>query len=168
MTYVWMQEPVLAVIEEAKHYVGEEEKPKLSNRSTRIDYWLTETGVGLGLPWCAAFVSAVGRQALGRAWPVPRSASVQAIFDWAKVQVGVVQDKPQAGDLFVLYFNSLKRYAHIGLVVETDGGTKFKAVEGNTNSDGSRDGYGVFIRERKVNAETKFIRWANKLNIKNG
>jgi hypothetical protein len=166
-TFAVIPDPINAVIAEAKLYLGEEEKPKLSNRSPRIDYWLLETGVGFGLPWCSAYVSAVGRQALGRAWPVPRTASVQAMVDWAKtlVSAGVWQEKPESGDLFVLYFDSLKRYAHVGLVI-TVSGEKFIAIEGNTNTDGSRDGYGVYIRERKMLPTTRFIRWKNMLMTK--
>ena len=153
--------PVSEFLKEALKYLGEKESPHLSNRSTRIDYWLLETGVGLGLPWCAAYVTGVGRQALGHAWPVPFSASVQILVDWAKKKE-CFYDAPVKGDLFVIYFPNLSRYGHIGIVTEVIDGA-IKTIEGNTNPGGSRDGWGVFERTRKLSDGIKYIRWMDLL-----
>mgnify|MGYP001167292155 FL=1 len=168
MNYGLILDPIEEVIKQAKKYLGEQEVPKLSNRSLKIDYWLVEAGVPVGNPWCAAFITMMGRQALGTAWPVTNTASVQRMVDWAKtlIAAGVWVDTPQKGDLFVLYFDSLSRYGHVGLVTEVLNNGSFKTIEGNTNSDGSRDGYGVFEREHKQNAKTKYIRWIQTLPSK--
>ena len=151
--------PIGALLKEALKYLGEKETPHLSNRSIRIDYWLTETGVGVGLPWCAAYVTGVGRQALGHAWPVIFSASVQSMVDWA-IKKEILKDDPQKGDLFVIYFPSLKRYAHVGIVQEVLDG-KIKTIEGNTNPGGSRDGWGIYERTRTIASTFKYIRWVD-------
>lgn len=155
-----IMDPINAVINEAKRYVGLQEVPKLSNRGLQIDYWLIEAGVGIGNPWCAAFVSAIGRQALGIAWPVVNHAYVQTIVNWGK---NFLVNTPEKGDLFVLYFPSLRRFAHIGFVSEVLPNGQFQTIEGNSNPEGGRDGYGVFENKRKVTENTKFIRWVNAI-----
>lgn len=166
-----MRNDVAAVLAEAVRYLGEEEKPRGSNRSTRIDYWLVEAGAGLGLPWCAAFVGQVGRQALGTGWPVPRSASVSAISAWAEREQLLVA-APHVGDLFLLWNGTLGRYAHIGFVESlkyeaaeepTTRIAEVVTLEGNTNSGGSREGFGVFRRERRPGTGLMFVRWASAL-----
>lgn len=155
-----IKDPIEAVLSEAKQYIGVQEVPKLSNRGIQIDYWLTEAGVGVGNPWCAAFVSMMGRQGLGMAWPVVNHAYVQTIVNWGKKYMF---DTPEKGDLFVLYFPSLRRYAHVGFVSEVLPSGNFKTVEGNSNPEGGRDGFQVSNLERKVTKDTKFIRWVNAL-----
>jgi CHAP domain-containing protein len=157
-------DPIGMVIEEAGRYMGVEEVPKLSNRGVQIDYWLTECKIPVGNPWCAAFVTCVIRQAIGRASPVYLNGSVQRIVEWAQTlkSLGVWQDKPERGDLFVLYFKNLGRFGHIGLVTNVVG-NEYETIEGNSNSVGSREGYGVVKNKRKINENTKFIRWVNTL-----
>ena len=151
-------DPIQGLIAEAKRYLAERERPLGSNRSTRIDYWLVEVGAPLGAPWCAAFIAGIGRQALGSAWPVPQTPSVQQIVDWASPRQ-LLSVEPERGDLLVIRFPELGRFAHVGIVtdVETDG---IATVEGNTNPAGGRDGYGVFARRRSSSLLYRFVRWA--------
>ncbi len=152
-----ISDPIQAVIHEAQRYLAERERPVGSNRSTRIDYWLTQTGAPLGAPWCAAFVAGVGRQALGAAWPVPQTASVQQIVLWADPRQ-LLSAEPEPGDLLVIRFPDLGRFAHVGFVtsVRPEG---FATIEGNTTPDGSREGYGVFARSRSASPLYRFVRW---------
>lgn len=166
MRYAIILNPVEAVLDEAKRYVGVVEVPKLSNRGLTIDYWLNECKIPLGLPWCAAFATNVLRQALGRGNPVYLTGSVQRMVDWAKTlaPIGVWQDNPMQGDLFAIYFPSMKRFGHVGFVsAVSEDGKSFETIEGNSNSDGSRDGYGVVTNTRKVTEAIKFVRWLNAL-----
>lgn len=151
-----------AVIAEAKRYLGVVEEPKNSNRGLCIDYWIRECGLDPkeGLPWCAAYVGQIGRQAIGASWPVPRTASVAAIAAWAATKPGVLQTTPRAGDLFILWNEKLKRFAHVGIVIEYNAANDtYRTVEGNTNGGGSRDGFGVFARARVVVSKDRFVRW---------
>ena len=154
------------LVEEARRYLGVEEVPRGSNRGPEIDYWLLEAfvavpkGQRLGAPWCMAFVWCMGRQALGHRWPVPRTASVQAVHDWAK-RAGCLEPTGGEGDLLLLWHQNLGRYAHVAIV--TGGVTAYTTVEGNTNPGGSRDGWGVYARERKATASTAFVRWSSML-----
>lgn len=59
---------------------------------------------------------------------------------------------PQTGDVFTLFYASLKRDGHIGFVDKwSSTGDYVITVEGNTNIAGSRDGDGVY-RKRRLKA----------------
>ena len=164
MTAVAIANAEAAVLTEAKRYIGHQENPRGSNRSILIDAWLTECGVGLGSPWCAAWTWSIGRQALGAAWPVPRGALVQIVVDWAEPR-GILHEQPRFGDLFVLFFpNPLNRYAHIGFVeAPTADGRSFTTIEGNTDPGGGREGYCVSKRLRLVTPRIRFVRWVEAM-----
>lgn len=156
-------EAVLLVLTEARRYIGVAETPRGSNRGVMIDYANAECGAPLGSPWCAAWISLVGRQALGAAWPCPRTASVAAVATWAE-SGGLLMPMPQLGDLVVLWNAALNRYAHIGLVAETLlTRNQITCYEGNTNPGGSREGWGVSIRDRLVTPQVRFVRWTAAL-----
>lgn len=151
-----------AVLGEALRYLKVREQPTGSNRGVEIDYWMRECGLDpkLGLPWCAAFVSQVGRQALGALWPIPRTASVRSLAAWGAARPAVLhQNLPERGDIFLLWSRELNRFAHTGLVVATALSGRSETIEGNTNVDGSRDGYGVFARSRTWSASDRFLSW---------
>lgn len=149
-----------ALVAEAKRYLGVVEVPKNSNRGVCIDYWIREAGLDPAgaFPWCAAFVHQLGRQSEGNLWPCPRTASVATLAAWASTRPGVLQANPAVGDLFILWSPELKRYAHVGVVTKVTGDS-FETIEGNTNGGGSREGFGVFARVRRVTGAIRFIRW---------
>jgi len=158
-----------AVLAEAKRFAGVTEQPAGSNRGVEVDYFVREAGLDPknGYPWCACFVGQIGRQALGVAWPCPRSASVAALAAWAKTNAaaGVLVDQPARGDLFLLWFQSLNRFAHVGFVTAVTAGG-FTTLEGNAappNAASSREGFGVFQRTRNVGPGTRFIRWVKAM-----
>jgi len=163
MTYSFtIEDPAVNVLAEAAKYRKVREVPRSSNRSVEIDYWLKESGVPLGLPWCCAWVWNIGRQVFGHAWPVPRTALVEDVYDWASAHE-LLRPVPKSGDFFLLYYPRLKRHGHIGFVTKslTDG---YRTCEGNTAPvSGSRDGWGVFERTRAINNRTKFVRWIDAL-----
>ncbi len=158
--------PEQEFIAEAKKYIGESETPVGSNRSTRIDYWNLEAigdwrvfpMGGQGAPWCASFVTAMGRQALGHAWPVPHTGTVQTMVDWARSEQMWSKSDPKVGDLFCLYYSRLKRYGHVGIVIKVTP-KNIITIEGNTNAGGSRTGFAVLSRTRKYNDRMGFIHW---------
>ena len=134
------------VIAEAKKYLNVREEGY--NRSKDIDKWNTLTGVELGSPYCASFVS----------W-VNHAVGVHApISAWAPDQVrrnNVPFSSLKAGDVFGIYFQSKKRVAHVGFVDRVKGNF-LMTVEANTSPDAvagsnaDRDGQGVYARRRPV------------------
>src|SRR5690606_39153725 len=66
---------------------------------------------------------------------------------------------PRPGDVFSIYFPSLGRVGHVGLVASFDG-RYINTIEGNPSGPGSREGDGVYARRRelsKVHAITNYI-----------
>jgi hypothetical protein len=153
---------------EARRYDGTKEIPP--NRGIRVDYWNFEAGADpkTSPAWCASFASQMGVQAFGRlGYPLKRSASVQAIVDDAKTRGLFTTDLSIAAGravLAVIFFPTLKRYGHILVVAGIDVGARTVAgIEGNSNDDGSRDGYEVVERAgkkaRPVTDRFGFILW---------
>lgn len=132
------------VIVESKKYLNVKENGY--NRSPDIDTWNLLTGVPLGSPYCASFIS----------W-VNKSVGLKApISAWAPDQVrrnNVSFSSLKSGDVFGLYFPSKKRVAHVGFVDKLKG-AYVVTVEANTSPDAvagsnaDRDGQGVYARRR--------------------
>ena len=171
MTRASIPDAVAAVISEGERWleVREDQGP---NRNVAIDFfnyqtlpaWQPFPNGMKGAPWCASFVSTIGQLALGHAWPVERTPSCQRISEWARSR-NVFFEPPAAaevGDLFLLFYQGLGRYGHVGFVRGVQDGT-ILTLEGNTGPDGSREGFGVFKRSRSVTQKTAFVRWADAL-----
>jgi hypothetical protein len=106
-----------------------------------------------------AFVSAVGRQAVGAAWPLPRLAGVQLMVDHANAAGLLPVETPAIGDLLVVWHEEQQRFAHVGVVAEVKDGL-FRSWEGNTNDNGSREGTRVLLQKpRRPGPRFKFVRW---------
>jgi peptidoglycan hydrolase-like protein with peptidoglycan-binding domain len=117
----------------------------------------TQGREGDAFPWCAGFATFCLSQAcstLGVAPPVPRTLSCD---DMARHAGARLLEQPRAaqrsritpGSFFLRLatHGANLKYAHTGIVVEADGDT-FKSIEGNTNDDGSYEGYEVCARVR--------------------
>jgi hypothetical protein len=159
--------PVDLVLRVASATVGACESPPNTNRGPFVARCLKTTGLGEGHPWCAAWTTMVGIAALGDAWPVLKSASVQQQAEWAQTKgVRLMATKTPAlpGDLFCLWYPKLGRWAHIGLVksVAKDGKT-IGTVEGNTSGSGSREGWLVAEKTRVLTSKDRLIRWSEAL-----
>jgi len=175
MTAATISDPVQTVLAEAERWINERERPRNSNRGVAIDFFLYHAigdrdrphawkpyklGI-IGAPWCAAFVSTVGRLAIGKAWPLEQTVRCTALGKEA-VKKGILHERPEVGDLVLLYYANLGRYGHVGFVKEVNDDT-ITTIEGNTCPDGSREGHGVFERPRAVTDSTKFVRWVDLL-----
>jgi len=111
---------------------------------------------GEAWPWCAGFVSFVLKQAcatLEARTPITLSFSCDSLAASAK-QKGLFVAQPDApnrgaippGSVF-LNRRTATDWTHTGLVLET-GPDVFHTIEGNTNDEGSREGYEVCARVR--------------------
>lgn len=111
---------------------------------------------GRDWPWSAGFVLRVMQDAYrmhGSEAPIKGSFSIDTFVAQAK-QAGMYRPgtevkngfRPTPGDFFVVRRTSTD-WTHIGVVVDV-GENSFETVEGNTNDDGSREGYEVAKRTR--------------------
>ena len=170
MTQALTLTPVELLLRISQAAVGAGEQPPNTNRGPYIKRVLARCGLPEGHPWCAAVVTDWGLLALGKAWPVPRSASVVAMAVWAQekdcrfVPSTAGDGLPQVGDFYVLYYKKKERFAHIGLVVGVDGLT-IKVRDGNTSDphdtdlERQREGWGVFEKTRTLTMQDRLIRW---------
>lgn len=124
------------------------------NDGAAVEAYLNYTGNKKGTPWCASFISWVYDQA-GLAQP--RTAWSPALFPLARQTL-----RPLPADVFGIYFPSLKRIAHCG-IVEVTRGNWVQTIQGNTNSTGAREGDGVYRKLRHKRTIALYANWINEL-----
>lgn len=143
-----------------------QESPRGSNRGPRVEAMLRNTGLGGGYPWCAAAVATWGIEALGADWPVPHTADCDAILSWARRRGCLKRTDPKQGDIF-LVLKTDSDAIHTGIVIRGLANGQIFTWEGNTNDDGSREGYRVCQRRRST-SNLVYVRWADELHLPEG
>lgn len=138
------------------------------NWGPSVQGYLEAAEISVPAPWCAAAVQWCAEKAAmlkGVANPleaVEHEAYVPSYVDWAEASQKIVNPSALGpGDLFCLYHRGKGRYAHMGFVREPPfDGWEYVTVEGNSNTDGSREGTRWVEKKRPVNETTLFIRWS--------
>lgn len=123
------------------------------NDGKRVEEYLQVVNMKKGNPWCAAFVSWVFAQA---GFKQPRTAWSPALF-----HAQVLTKKVAIGNVFGIFFKSLHRVAHVGIVVKQEGNWVV-GIEGNTNSVGSREGDGVYQKRRHLKTIYAYADWVGR------
>jgi len=154
---------VQSVIDKAASQLGAQEHPRGSNDGPEVRAYLASTGLGKGNPWCAAFLTWCVKQiekSTDQDIAFPNTASCDVILAFAKTHE-IRHTSPEPGDVF-LVLRTPTDAVHTGFVRSVNG-NKFKTIEGNSNSDGSREGNAVVSNERKVGPQFLFVRWGDLL-----
>jgi hypothetical protein len=109
---------------------------------------------GGGFPWCQSLVYWCGLQAYGAQNPVPRTGGVLDCWNKALHQGIPTLSKAHAtpqnvlpGYQFILDLG--KGEGHTGIVERVDADGTLHTIEGNSNDDGSRDGYEVCRQSKR-------------------
>lgn len=153
-------------LEKALAFVGVRETSP--NWGPEVSTFLHAAGVDSPAPWCCAFVNYCAEMAareVGVTSPlesVRYQASVQSCVDYGRAHGWQVKfaSEVEPGDLFCIYFPSLSRFGHIGIVTAKHRDNRhFGTCEGNSNDDGSRDGYEVVRRVRENTDNVIFLRY---------
>jgi hypothetical protein len=144
--------PTEKALQIAAHFCDVEhvhEEPKGSNRGPWIDAMLEHAQTDIGQPWCAAFCWLC----VTKAGISPRVVLPAAVKSWKAFAQsnGRWVTKPKRGRLFVLPSR------HIGFVAGVEDDGSFRTIEGNSNDEGSREGYEVCRRVRSVDSVSGFI-----------
>jgi hypothetical protein len=110
------------------------------NSGPRVDEYLASVGLDGGYPWCAAFVHFCAGKArpAGFINPCPRTAG--ALRMWELSHPECRTKTPAPGCIFVLDTGATGGAGHVGIVEEVCGDGTIITIEGNTNSEGSREG----------------------------
>lgn len=135
--------------------IGVQEIPKNSNAGPDVEKYLKSVGLGKGFSWCMAFVYWCSQEAskqLAVTNTLQKTGGVLAMWNTRpSLRVKV----PQPGDIMILDYG--KGLGHTG-IVEKLVGADVHTIEGNTNDEGSREGYEVCRRVRKLSMIKGFLR----------
>lgn len=149
-------------IEVAISQIGKEEIPRGSNWGEHVKKYLGAVGIGFPASWCMAFVywcveEAKVRVADGTGGlrnPLIKTGGV--LKQWNEIdKKRKFTSTPLPGDIFIMDFG--KGLGHTGFVEKVEGDL-IHTIEGNTNDTGSREGYEVCRRTRKIKDCKGFIR----------
>jgi hypothetical protein len=135
------------VISAAQKEVGVLETSE--NAGKRVDAYCAYVGFKK-VAWCAAFVSFCFGEA---GYSTPKTAWSPTLFP-----AGRLRAKPLPGMIMGIYFPSLGRVGHCGIITGLKGDLCM-TVEGNTSIFGSREGDGVYKRLRHRRTIAKFSDW---------
>ncbi len=133
------------------------EVPPGSNRGPEVDAYVQSVGLppSGAYPWCAAFVHwcfAKATVEVRQPNPCPRTGSALGLWLKAKPEQRITEmAEVKPGMVFVLDLGH--GTGHVGFI-ETARKIRFTTIEGNSNAGGSREGVGVFKRERVFSVNT--------------
>lgn len=136
-----MSDLSLRALEIAKTQIGKEEVPRGSNWGDDVQKYLNSVGINFPASWCMAFVFWCLKQA-GMTTELPKTGGVLAM--WNTCNPMFHSKTPKVGSIII--FDHGKGLGHTGIVESIDG-DKLHTIEGNTNNNGSREGFAV---ERKI------------------
>ncbi len=131
--------------------IGKEEVPRNSNWGEHVQKYLHSVGIDFPASWCMAFIywccELAGNNKLIKTGGVMRQ--------WREISENFKFKSPMAGDIFIMDFG--KGLGHTGFVESVEG-ESIHTIEGNSNDEGSREGYEVCRRTRKISSCIGFIR----------
>ena len=159
-----VQQPIMTLSERALnvavYQLGNAEVPHGSNWGPAVEKYLKSVGITFPAPWCMAFVY----------WCVNEACKEMDLNNPLKKTGGVMLqwvgskhlrvDKPMKGDIFIMDFGGGK--GHTGFVTSVVG-DRIQTVEGNSNDEGSREGFEVCRKPggRKISSCKGFLRLVN-------
>ncbi len=124
-----------------------QEIPKYSNRGPDVERYQLAAGSGPGEPWCAAFGTCMLLDSGVKRSDLPElAASVHGWLSWAH-QKGIIALKPLRGFAGLLIHSPTSGHWVWIVAVEGD---NVHTVEGNTDTNGSSEGYEVAFRIRPI------------------
>jgi hypothetical protein len=170
------------IIVHAKSFVGIKEKSNNSGfHNAAFEKQMKDSGFIPGYAWCCIFCEMVYRLALNDLEKNTKlsfkslrediqstiNPSTQSTYNNVKKSKFFKQSqRPQEGDIVIFVNSSRRAFGHAGIVIKVDG-DKFTTVEGNTNTSGSAEGDGVYIKERIIEANGKGLDVRGFINIIN-
>lgn len=134
--------------------IGKEEIPRGSNWGVNCQKYLASVGITFPASWCMAFVYWCCLQENNHNHLVKTGG---VLAQWNGIDPKYKHTTPMAGDIFIMDFGS--GHGHTGFVEAVEGDI-IHTIEGNSNADGSREGYEVCRKPggRKISSIKGFIR----------
>ena len=154
--------PQDCIVENATKEIGVREVGG-NNKGERVTTYLKAVNINTPSAWCAAFVAFILNSCDIKhtitAWS-PTATAKNRIYDRRKPSEN--KTTPEGGDVFTLYYPSLKRIGHTGFI--TKWGDKWvETIEGNTSEADTRETStgrdGVFRKKRLKSSIYQVSRW---------
>lgn len=129
------------------------------NDGVAVEKYLASVGLGKGYSWCMAFVYWCFKEAakkLGIPNPLLQTGGVKAEWDSSR---GTRTTVPSVGAQFFIIHTDGTGHTGIcgsGFLLESGIATSFHTIEGNTNSNGSREGTAVLRKTRHLSEVVGF------------
>lgn len=147
-------------LEAAISQLGVEEVPRGSNRGPQVDQYIKSVGLDPAgkYSWCMAFMYWCMQQAadaMGRQNPMYKTGGVLLQWKMRKTLYGKY-NSPKPGDIFIMDYG--KGTGHTGIVERVEDGI-VHTIEGNTNDEGSREGFEVCRRTRPRGKIVGYLRF---------
>ncbi len=144
-------------LEVIKGELGKEEIPRGSNWGPHVQKYLASVGLTFAQPWCMALVywsHDHAAKTMGVINPMLKTGHVMTQWNSRRAKYSKISPKP--GDVFIMNFGKGK--GHTGIVERIQGDLIY-TIEGNSNDEGSREGYEVCRLVRSINKITGFLRF---------
>jgi CHAP domain len=134
------------ILKIAESQLGVCENPKGSNWGSHIQKYLASVGITFPASWCMAFVYWCIEEGKirvpdgkgGERNPLIKTGGVMK--QWNEIESKYKKVKPMVGDIFIMDFGGGKGHTGLVTAVIKD---KIYTIEGNSNDEGSREGYEV-------------------------
>lgn len=125
------------------------------NDGQAVESYLKSVGLGKGYAWCMAFVYWCFKKAgANLQLPNPLKATGGVQDEWESGR-GTHSSIPIMGSIFIMQHN--EGGWHTGIVTGVFPNGVLHTIEGNTNSNGSREGTSVLRKTRNVSQMKGFI-----------
>ncbi len=155
-----IQKKVLEIAEKEGYGVKETEG---QNAGPQVRKYLKAVNINIPAPWCAAFVVWALKETLKENFNfcMVSSGYCPTLSLFAE-QKNILSNDPEPGDIFLVY-DDISAY-HTGFVLSLPNNTQFKTCEGNSNSNGSSNGDGIYSNIRTIGNNYRFIKWHRLLS----
>lgn len=160
----------------ASAFIGFGEDPHC--RGTMVDRLIQQVRAhpgGFDVPWDAALVHHAGywshydHRIAHSSWPIPPQASANALAAFAR-RANVLDERPEIGDVFLLWSPMRQRFVHTGIVLYVAGRGGFDSgpafyecvvLSPNVHADGRIGGPTTLRLTRRISPANgdRFIRW---------
>lgn len=147
------------IIEIAKSYIGQEEvKDNKGFKSPEFLQKMKSVGWYIGAPWCAFLAKLIWMEAFilldtagaSLVKKYSNGSALDTYHNYAKSPEFHVTKTPTLGAI-IIWQEGDGHSGHAGVVVGIVDKDTVLTIEGNTNINGSREGYIVAIKTRKIN-----------------
>lgn len=160
----------LSSLEVAKTQLGLEEIPKGSNWGTHVKKYLASVNIDFPASWCMAFVYwCVNEACIKKEVKNPLIKTGGVLDLYSRIDPKFKVKRPEAGDIFIMDFGKGKGHTgfveyvaedSIKIIDKVHTINRIYTIEGNSNADGSREGYEVCKKPngRPISSIKGFIR----------